>query len=291
MARIPEANRIRYILDQKFPEVRDPRNRREDGWVQLSKERAAEYRSLKAELEGVPDDELQRRYDIARKLFFANRAADLESQRWFNLPSSRADHAYWSKMPLWSMDEAVTLSLDRAPEAVKWSDLRGYVSNSPFAFQFSRRREMVERAAVARDLSFPVRPADFVQWARTHDIELPAALDGALPSADPAVDWKAAHAAEVEQHNVTRADLERLKAEAERISADKGLSQRERSTCMKLIIGMAVKKYRHDAATTRSSTATNIANDLHELGIDIDVDTVRKWLREAAGELPPSQAE
>jgi len=284
MVRIPETNRIEFLLDLEFPEARDPKNRREDGRVQLTIERAAQYRALKAELEGLPETELQNRYNKAYRELRAKQDAETEAGRSFNLRSARADHAYWSKMPLWTLDEAVALSLDRAPEAVKWSDVKGYVRSSPFAFQFSRRREMVERAAVARDLSFPIRPIDFVQWARAHDIGLPAALHAVLPSLGPAEDWKAAHAQEVESHNATRAELDR-------ISADKALSQRERSSCLKLIIGMAVKKYRYDPAAARGPAPSNIMNDLHELGIDIDVDTVRKWLKEAAEELPTAKPE
>jgi hypothetical protein len=239
---------------------------------------------LKAELECLSETELQNRYNKAHRELRAKQDAEAEAGRSFNLRSARADHAYWSRMPLWTMDEAVALSLGRAPEKVTWSDVKGYVHYSPFAFQFSRRREMVERTAVARDLSFPVRPIDFVQWARAHDIGLPPALDAALPSADPAEDWRAAHAAETEQHNATRAELER-------VSADKALSQRERSSCLRLIIGMAVKKYRYDPAAARGPAPSNIMNDLHELGIDIDVDTVRKWLKEAAEELPTAKPE
>lgn len=107
----------------------------------------------------------------------------------------------------------------------------------------------------------------------------------------PLEDLRKAYDEEVQRRKDVERELEHLKAEADRISADKGLSQRERSSCLKLIIGMGVKKYRYDAAAARSATATNIADDMHNLGIDIDVDTVRKWLKEAAEELPPAEAE
>lgn len=107
----------------------------------------------------------------------------------------------------------------------------------------------------------------------------------------PLEDWKDAFDEEVELHDATRAELDRLKVEIERAGPDGGLALRERSSCLKLIIGMAVKKYRYDPKAARNSAVTNIANDLNELGIGIDVDTVRKWLKEAAEELPPSQTE
>jgi hypothetical protein len=62
---------------------------------------------------------------------------------------------------------------------------------------------------------------------------------------------------------------------------------RERDSLLKLIIGMAVAGYKYDPKAGRSDKITEIANDLAELGISLDVDTVRKWLREAAELLPP----
>lgn len=62
---------------------------------------------------------------------------------------------------------------------------------------------------------------------------------------------------------------------------EKTLLTRERDTVLKLIGGMAIKGYGYDAKSTRSTVAGEIARDLHELGISLDEDTVRKWLREA----------
>ncbi len=60
----------------------------------------------------------------------------------------------------------------------------------------------------------------------------------------------------------------------------------ERKTALKLIIGMAVKGYAYDPNASRSNTVSEIKSDLEGLGIALDDDTIRKWLREATEFLP-----
>ncbi|MCB9983642.1 MAG: hypothetical protein H6861_08245 [Rhodospirillales bacterium] len=67
----------------------------------------------------------------------------------------------------------------------------------------------------------------------------------------------------------------------------KPLSDRERSSLLKMIIGMAVKGYQYDPKAKRSPTAGEIVSDLQLLGISLDEDTARKWLKEAAHQFPP----
>jgi hypothetical protein len=69
------------------------------------------------------------------------------------------------------------------------------------------------------------------------------------------------------------------------------LGTRERNTLLKLIMGMAIACYSHDPLANRTSTATAITGDLHTVGIDIDDETVRKWLREAREFAPPPDVE
>jgi hypothetical protein len=54
---------------------------------------------------------------------------------------------------------------------------------------------------------------------------------------------------------------------------------------------MAVAGYAYDPKAARSDKTTEIAGDLERAGVPLDVDTVRKWLREAAELLPPKSNE
>jgi hypothetical protein len=66
----------------------------------------------------------------------------------------------------------------------------------------------------------------------------------------------------------------------------KEIGPRERDSLLKLVIGMAVVGYRYEPKAERSTRVTEIASDLASVGIQLDADTVRKWLRVAAELLP-----
>ena len=66
----------------------------------------------------------------------------------------------------------------------------------------------------------------------------------------------------------------------------KPLSEKERASLLKIVIGMAVKGYEYNPNASRNTTAKDISSDLQLLGISIDEDTVRKWLKEATQQLP-----
>jgi len=57
---------------------------------------------------------------------------------------------------------------------------------------------------------------------------------------------------------------------------------------LKLVIGMAVRGYKYQPGSSRSDATGDIANDLEHLGIALDADTIRKYLRDGAALLPPS---
>ena len=61
---------------------------------------------------------------------------------------------------------------------------------------------------------------------------------------------------------------------------------KEKETLLKMVIGMAVKGYAYDPKQRRSNTVSEIQSDLDLLGIRLDKDTIRKWLKEATNFLP-----
>lgn len=64
------------------------------------------------------------------------------------------------------------------------------------------------------------------------------------------------------------------------------LSTRERSSLLKLVIAMAIKKYNYRPSMSKNSAPANIATALRELGMALDEDTIRKYLNEAKALLP-----
>jgi hypothetical protein len=54
---------------------------------------------------------------------------------------------------------------------------------------------------------------------------------------------------------------------------------------------MSIGGYGYDPGATRSEQPSVIATDLATNGVGLDVDTVRKWLKQASELLPPKEAE
>ena len=53
-----------------------------------------------------------------------------------------------------------------------------------------------------------------------------------------------------------------------------------------MIIAMAVGGYRYNPNAKKSKITQEIVHDADKLGITIDPDTVRKWLKESAEHIP-----
>jgi hypothetical protein len=159
----------------------------------------------------------------------------------------------------------------------------------------------------------------FLAWAKGLEIEVPAVLVEAVQKRGPIRDWKSlydelkslsdemntAHANreaswtasdEAKDRTITAKDrvvaaleerLRHLEAQQATEPPEKQLGARERESLLKVVIGMAVGGYSYDTKAGRSDRPTEIAGDLERAGVPLDLDTVRKWLREAADLLPP----
>lgn len=67
--------------------------------------------------------------------------------------------------------------------------------------------------------------------------------------------------------------------------ADKPLVSQERKSLHKLVLAMAVSRYKYDPSAGYSTATAQIESDAAKIGLQISVDTVRKYLKLAAAEL------
>jgi hypothetical protein len=100
-------------------------------------------------------------------------------------------------------------------------------------------------------------------------------------------DWLEVVSAKNAKVAALEADIEALRSQPPALKPEQRVGVRERDSLLKLIIGMAVAGYVYDPKVTRSDKPAEIADDLARAGVPLDVDTVRKWLREATELLPP----
>lgn len=80
--------------------------------------------------------------------------------------------------------------------------------------------------------------------------------------------------------------IKMLTATEQGLANKDSLSSREKDSLLKLVIGMAVAGYKYDPSAKKNSATSEIARDIAGLGLTLDEDTVRKWIKEAAGHLP-----
>jgi hypothetical protein len=309
---------------RRFPAARAPRlppslsrpgggishDRREELLSQIS--------DYEKELRAKPPEELQALVEQER----AKQASELtaraeleERQRFFNQPSARADFEHWSKAAHWTLEEAIALSFGKAPELVNWEKIKPYVQSSRFAFEYQRRRDLALRALHWNQLYEPVLPGIFLAWAKRTDLSCPPELEAALTARGVQVaDWKklfddlrakydqdneqwtrivAEKSAVIERLAVRLNELQQSAADVApavpQPASEKSIGTRERESLLKLVIGMAVGGYGYDPNESRSPQPSAIASDLAKCGVSLDVDTIRKWLKEAAELLPPER--
>jgi hypothetical protein len=291
----------------------------------------AKIKTYRAELAALSVDALNDCYsnEVRKEVEERRAKAEAEEQwRFFNQAWTNADFAHWSRTADWTLDEAIALSFGKAPEYVSWKKVESLTEISPFAAQYARRRDLVQRAVRWKQLFDPVLPGFFLAWAKRTDISVPEQLTTAIEARGVQVaDWKTVYDEAKVKWEENYAALERLyeqsrkgaqdnhakwlelsqrkdeliqslkervatlnarAVEAPPVVPEKSLGTREQESLLKLVIGMAVAGYGYDPKAERSPQIPEIAGDLELAGISMSDDTVRKWLR-AAAELLPSK--
>jgi hypothetical protein len=305
-------DRAEYLLNRRFPYARailfppshTSSRGRGAGPTPEMRERVEAY---KAELAALSIEELVARYNAEKQREYdaaIAKAEREERERFFNQPHAAANFDYWSKMAHWTLDEAVALSFGKAPELVNWPAMSKYLQLSRFAVEYQRRRELVVRAVPWKQLFDPVLPTIFLAWAKRNEIDVSAALVAEVAKRDRIADWKSLYdelkAGHEEREKVWRASdaakdqvaaslqdrIRELEAGQADPLAEKPLGAKERESLLKIVIGIAVDSYKYDPKLSRSTVPQEIADDLAKCGIVLDVDTVRKWLKQAAELLP-----
>jgi hypothetical protein len=193
---------------------------------------------------------------------------------------------------------------DLALRAMHWKQLFDPVLPGIFLAWAKRTDIAVPRELVEAVEKRGVRVAD---WKTLYDDAMALREREAEVAESRIADWKQLHDKAVAQmakdhsewleitagKNARIEDLEaRIAVLAQAQAEPSGprpeeIGARSRDSLLKLVIGMAVAGYVYDPKATRSDKPTEIAGDLERAGVPLDVDTVRKWLREAAELLPP----
>jgi hypothetical protein len=286
---------IAFLVGSRFPDhpwLRDPTRPRvrrfKENAPELPEEQrraaVAELETYEAELSAKSVEEVRVLYDAERRQQAEEvrrkrraRAEAEERGRFFNNPRADADFVHWSKAAYWTVDEGVALLLGKSPDVVNSDSVRDYTEVSAFAHGYAKLRDLARRSQDSGQLARRIEPPIFLEWAKRIGIEYPYELGEKVMSTTRA----------------TRAEAvaDPPQAPPQKITKQKPLSVRERDTVLKMLGGIALKRYGYNPKAVRNAAITAIVADLDAAGVHVDADTVRKWIREAADNMPPEAFE
>ena len=235
-----------------------------------------------------------------------------ESARFFNQCIADADFQHWSKMDIWTCDEAVALSLSKAPQVVNFKTVEPFIVMSSFAKEYYQRHDMVRRAVVWRSLSDPCAPVDFLNWAQKR-FAMPSSLcdlvfahggnlqESLLAAQAQISRLEAGIIASSEQRERLNtqfdeyrlqkeremADLIKLRDEADRTTEVRRPSPRVETTDI-IIAAMAIEKYKFDPNVRRGLVVSEVKRDIAAIGHSLDDETVRNTLQQACTIVRPA---
>jgi hypothetical protein len=266
----------------------------------LSETEQREKAAYEDQLSGLTVPELSSRYECADEAAYTNEMIDKHQfcaltpglrRSYFGDPP---DCAYWAALDCWTAGDAASLSIglnpkftfhpriqraaedkrganrsasvDRLRERLQRggslkmaSILREYVLVTA-ATEYVTLKERIERAVEVGKLERSITPNDYLLWAHENGISVPDELKVAVEAREP-------------QSNEPRENV----------------TAKERTSLLRMIIGMAIGRYAYDPTKAKNDAPKRIANDLAKVGLSLDDDTIRKWLQQAAELLPQDQ--
>ena len=219
----------------------------------------------------------------AREIFAASGSSSRVEQARHALRVKREE--LWKEISVRGFPTDPLLESDEDPEEV----LREWTF-ADAADEYIQLQDRIKRAIDARKIGEKIVPAKYVFWATDSNIPMPNELKQAVEARNEITDWKARYDDLFRQHeevSAERDDLERQVSQMKAKPRRDTLILKEPTILRRLIIGMAISMYDYDPKASRSAAPQKIFDDLLRLGISVDVDTIRKWLRTSAEEELP----
>jgi hypothetical protein len=209
----------------------------------------------------------------------------------FHSPDFRADFEKWGGQNFWNCDEAAALTFGKDPDVITREHVEeDTVGPSYFIPYYAAVRERILARQASGELPELMRPALYVEWARRQGIDFPDDLKEVVQQLERDRETERLDIRTLRQEKAElEKEVERLRRET---SPDEDrLHPKERQSLLKLVLGLAMGTYSYDPRRARSGVPKELVSDLQTLGISLDEDTIRKWLRAAAEQvdLPPSE--
>ena len=240
------------------------------------------------------DEFSERRLTYFLLLKLAEKSDEEADNRRLDLPSYKLtdkDYDYWCKSDFWHTHEFVALMIGIKPDEI-WRAKEIYKPKISEALNEVERLEtLVERSIYTRKLDSRSSPRNLLRWAKEKQIEIPDQLRKAAEKYDlfkKEIDELNSEGSIFDEHkNIIRIDGNSSNPTS---NLPKQMNTRSRESLLKMVIGMAVGGYAYNPELRRSPTTKEISDDLLKLGLSLDEDTIRSYLKEAKQILPRETA-
>ena len=210
---------------------------------------------------------------------------EFEKTFFFNDPNLPIDFNYWANMSSWSLEEMVALSFGRPPHIVTINTImreRGY-HESRFYKAYHNRVILAERALADHNKLYErLPPLEWVEWLKKNKINFPATLEKAVYERWGKLDdLDGKYQALIIENEKLLNLCNELKKQQINEENEEKLNPKIKNSLHKLVLVMAIEKYRHDPKAEKNTSTTNIRSAVEQYGLDIDDNTIRARLDEA----------
>ncbi|MEW8646646.1 MAG: hypothetical protein AB2563_11150 [Candidatus Thiodiazotropha endolucinida] len=103
--------------------------------------------------------------------------------QFYNEPIADADYGHWGKVAAYSSAEAAALLLGKAPEVVTPESIKLFIQKFVFPKKYIQTYTLIDRAISMGELrskSDLIKPADFLEWAKEMQLDIPNGLVDAI---------------------------------------------------------------------------------------------------------------
>ncbi|MEW8287249.1 MAG: hypothetical protein AB2697_14790 [Candidatus Thiodiazotropha endolucinida] len=128
-------------------------------------------------------EKLLKRDPIARALNNKYKEYDEKYGRFYDQPNANADYGHWGKVAAYSSEEAAALLLGKAPEVVTLESTKPLIQEFDFPKTYKKICTLIERALIGKELRSEegyIKPADFLEWAKEMQLDIPNGLVDAI---------------------------------------------------------------------------------------------------------------
>ncbi len=220
------------------------------------------------------------------------KSAEIIADLRVNLESSaeQAEINYWGRISSWTIAEIALLAMNIDPRCVIVEHVRAAPVKSPVRRTYFGWVEIFLRGFEEQSERAKLDPIDVLEFCERMGFDFPKRLGDEVRRVAPlrGASRVVEDVTDAVGGNWSVGEGDQPPSKALTLEADviKDVGARERTSMLRLILGMAIAGYKYNPESARSNVISEIESDLQNLDLNLTAETIRKYLREAAELLP-----